>query len=49
MPTYEIAEFSPLLDSSDMTPDEWIYVAQLIEDNYYDYEGFVVIHGMFIK
>lgn len=46
MPAYTLVEFSPLLDSSDMTPEEWVYIATLIEESYYDYEGFVVIHGV---
>jgi len=45
MPTYNIAEFDPLLDSSDISHDEWYAMAALIESNYYDYDGFVVIHG----
>jgi len=45
MPTYEIFEFNPLLDSSDMSYEEWHKVAKLIEKHYYDYDGFVVIHG----
>ena len=45
MPTYEIIEFEPLVDSSSMTPEEWKQIIHLVEKNYYDYDGFVVIHG----
>lgn len=37
--------FDPLLDSSNMKPDFWIKLAKIIEDNYEDYDGFVVLHG----
>ena len=46
MPQYEISEFNPLLDSSDMSHEDWHNIATLIETNYYDFDGFVVIHGM---
>lgn len=37
--------FSPPIDSSDMTPEIWVDIAQLIEKNYSAYDGFVVLHG----
>jgi L-asparaginase len=37
--------FDPLIDSSDMNPAFWIRLATIIEDNYEDYDGFVVLHG----
>ncbi|MCH5327270.1 MAG: type I asparaginase, partial [Duncaniella sp.] len=36
--------FEPI-DSSDMTPDGWCEIAEAIEGNYEDYDGFVVLHG----
>ncbi len=33
------------LDSTDMTPREWMGVAAAIRDAYNDYDGFVVTHG----
>uniref|UniRef100_F6VF13 asparaginase n=1 Tax=Monodelphis domestica TaxID=13616 RepID=F6VF13_MONDO len=42
---YTILEYDPLFDSSDMTINEWIRIAQDIERNYEQYFGFVVIHG----
>ncbi|GIQ87005.1 L-asparaginase, type I [Kipferlia bialata] len=45
MPTFDITEYDPLLDSSNMTPDNWLMIAQDIESNYDDYDGFVVVHG----
>ncbi len=41
----ETFTFDTLLDSSDITPDTWIYLAQLIKEKYEDYDGFVVLHG----
>lgn len=34
-----------LIDSSDMNPNIWIEIAQIIEKNYDKYCGFVVLHG----
>lgn len=38
-------QFSPLIDSSDMSPEVWIKIAGIIEKNYENYRGFVVLHG----
>jgi L-asparaginase len=45
MPEFVVEEFDPLLDSSNMTPDNWISVAEAIHRNYEQYDGFVVLHG----
>ncbi len=45
MPQFVVDEFAPLLDSSNMTPQNWITVAQAIVEHYADYDGFVVLHG----
>ncbi len=37
--------FEPILDSSNMNPKVWVELAQIIEKNYEDYDGFVVLHG----
>ena len=37
--------FLPLIDSSDVHPPVWERLAQIIEENYEDYDGFVVLHG----
>lgn len=37
--------FEPLLDSSNMNPGFWVQLATVIEQNYEDYDGFVVLHG----
>jgi L-asparaginase len=33
------------VDSSNFMPENWIEIAQIIKNNYDDYEGFVVLHG----
>lgn len=38
-------EYDPLLDSSDMTFDDWIRIAHDIEKSYQAYDGFVILHG----
>ena len=37
--------FDPLIDSSDVEPGLWIALAELIQQRYDDYDGFVVLHG----
>ncbi|MBQ7387055.1 MAG: asparaginase [Clostridia bacterium] len=45
IPAWELYEMSPLLDSSDMTVNEWNSIGRIIFDNYELYDGFVVLHG----
>jgi len=45
MPLYEILEYDPLLDSSNMQPSDWLKIAGTVKEKYDDYDGFVVIHG----
>jgi len=37
--------FDPLIDSSNMHPDHWVQLADVIEKNYASFDGFVVLHG----
>lgn len=37
--------FLPLIDSSDVQPEVWERVALIIQENYDDFDGFVVLHG----
>jgi len=41
----DIEAFSPLIDSSDIAPDNWTKMAQMVYDHYDEYDGFVVLHG----
>lgn len=45
MPAYTIHEYDPLLDSSNMTPRDWVKIAHDIAANYDRYDGFIVLHG----
>ncbi|XP_044021900.1 60 kDa lysophospholipase isoform X2 [Siniperca chuatsi] len=42
---YTILEYSPLLDSSNMTTDDWGRIGKDIEKNYENFDGFVILHG----
>jgi L-asparaginase len=37
--------FDPVADSSNIEPDTWVKMANIIEENYNDYDGFVILHG----
>lgn len=41
----ESYSFDPLIDSSNMKPAFWIKLAEIIEENYSKFDGFVVLHG----
>lgn len=45
MPDFTIHEYQPLIDSSDMTPQDWQSIANDIQANYDNYDGFVILHG----
>ncbi|KAJ3649557.1 hypothetical protein Zmor_021293 [Zophobas morio] len=42
---YQLEEYSPLLDSSNMSSKDWIRIAKDIEKNYTHFDGFVILHG----
>lgn len=33
------------IDSSNMNPEKWVLIAEIIEQNYNEFDGFVVLHG----
>ena len=41
----EMISFEPLLDSSDLNPESWTQMAQMVYDHYDQYDGFVILHG----
>lgn len=41
----EVIAFSKPKDSSDIQPEDWIYLVEIIENNYDRFDGFVVLHG----
>lgn len=45
LPCYHIKEYQPLLDSSNMTIEDWNRIAADIASHYNQYDGFVIFHG----
>lgn len=45
MPEWDFIEMDPLLDSSNISVNEWNKMGELIAENYEKYDGFVVLHG----
>ena len=41
----DVHTVSPVIDSSNVEPANWVALARLIRDNYARYDGFVVLHG----
>jgi L-asparaginase len=41
----ETFSFENPIDSSNMNPEKWVEIANIIEINYNDFDGFVVLHG----
>ena len=44
-PLWELHEMTPLLDSSNVSVDEWNEIGKVIYDSYDNYSGFVILHG----
>lgn len=45
LPLFDLIEYDPLLDSSNISLNEWIKIAKDIESKYDNYDGFVILHG----
>lgn len=45
LPLFSIIEWPELLDSSDISSDDWKKMAEQIAENYEKYDGFVLLHG----
>ena len=45
LPEWNVIEFDPLLDSSNIAVQEWNNIGKTIAEHYDEYEGFVVLHG----
>ena len=41
----ETISFEKPIDSSNMNPERWVQIATIIEKNYANFDGFVVLHG----
>ena len=42
---YSILEYFPLLDSSNLSMEDWARMARDIERYYSKFQGFVILHG----
>ncbi|XP_058808958.1 L-asparaginase 1-like isoform X2 [Phymastichus coffea] len=42
---YNVLEYDPICDSSNMRMDDWICIAHDIKESYEHFDGFVVLHG----
>ena len=38
-------ELDEIIDSSNVTPETWVELAEIIKDYYDDFDGFVILHG----
>lgn len=45
MPDWDMIEFEPLLDSSNIALAQWNQIGRAISERYENYDGFVVLHG----
>ncbi len=45
VPEYTLHMYDPLLDSSNIMPEDWWVIARDIAEHYEEYDGFVVVHG----
>ena len=45
MPSWDLTDMDPLLDSSNITVREWNIIGRMIADHYEQYDGFVILHG----
>jgi lysophospholipase len=43
--SYDVLEYEPLLDSTNMQPRDWVRIAEDIAARYDDYDAFIVLHG----
>jgi len=41
----ETVSFEKPIDSSNMNPEKWVMIAEMVEANYEAFDGFVVLHG----
>ena len=41
----DVVSFDHPIDSSDMNPEQWVRLAEIIQTHYEQYNGFVILHG----
>ncbi|MGN6492061.1 MAG: asparaginase [Agriterribacter sp.] len=42
---FDMFAFTPPIDSSNMSPEIWVQLAELIYEKYPHYDGFIILHG----
>lgn len=45
LPLFDVLELDTLIDSANLTPENWTTMARLLADHWAQYDGFVVLHG----
>ncbi|AEF54458.1 asparaginase [Marinomonas posidonica] len=45
LPSFEVLEISPLIDSANITPAHWTKLVSILNVHWQDYDGFVILHG----
>ncbi|NLQ18445.1 asparaginase [Marinomonas sp. M1K-6] len=45
LPSFEVLEISPLIDSANITPKHWTKLVSILATHWQDYDGFVILHG----
>ena len=45
LPQIEVLEYDPLMDSANMSPNDWVKIAHDIVKHYDHYDGFLILHG----
>lgn len=43
--SFDTYQFTPPIDSSDISPRQWAQLVRIIADRYEEYDGFVILHG----
>ena len=41
----DVLAFTEPIDSSNMDPENWVQIGQIIEDYYDEFDGFIILHG----
>ncbi|WP_137169554.1 asparaginase [Marinomonas sp. FW-1] len=45
LPSFEVLEISPLIDSANITPKHWTKLVSILATHWQDYDGFIILHG----
>ncbi len=45
LPSYDLIECDPIIDSANMDQHHWNHIAETIFKNYQQYDGFLILHG----